>query len=310
MNSFKEKKIGVLLGGLSREREVSLRSGQAVLEALLKLGYQAIGIDVGRDIAGKLSSEKIEIAFLALHGRYGEDGSIQGLLEILGIPYTGSSVLSSALALDKYLSKEILRNQEVDMAHDCFWNAHEEGIDNFLNSFSLNFPVIVKPSREGSTLGIQKAENLESLRKALLEAAQFDSRVLIESFIKGREVTVTVLNGKALAIVEVVPKSGFYDFSSKYTAGATEYFCPADLPPNLTQKLQKCAEKIYQRFGCEGVARADFIIAADQTCYFLEINSLPGMTATSLAPKAAAATGMSFEALVEAILFTARLKIQ
>lgn len=305
----KEKKIGVLMGGLSREREVSLRSGQAILAALLKLGYRAVGIDVDRDIASKLRSEGIEIAFLALHGRYGEDGSIQGLLEILGIPYTGSSVLSSALGLDKHLTKELLRGQGVSLADDLFFNAQRDTVEDFLKDYNLGFPVIVKPSREGSTLGIQKASNVEDLKNAILEASRFDSRVLVERMIAGREVTVTVLNGDPLAIVEVAPKSGFYDFASKYTAGATEYFCPAELPEPWTLRLKETAQSIYQRLGCEGVARADFIVASDGTCYFLEINTLPGMTATSLAPKAAAAAGISFETLVESILKSARLKI-
>lgn len=309
MSPFKDKIIGVLLGGLSKEREISLKSGEAILDALLLKGYDAVPLDVGRDITTELKTKGVEIAFLALHGRYGEDGSIQGLLEILGIPYTGASVLASALAMDKYLTKEVVRSLDIPCPADCFFDALHDDLSKFLQDFSLDFPVMVKPSREGSTIGIVKAENREELESAVRAAGKIDSRVLIEQFISGREVTVAVLNQEALSVVEVVPKSGFYDFAAKYTPGATEYFCPADLPTELTQLLQQYGQKIYQTLGCEGVARSDFMISSDGTPYFLEINTLPGMTSTSLVPKAARASGISFEDLVEKTLQSARLKI-
>lgn len=275
MSLFKDKIIGVLLGGLSKERAISLKSGQAILDALLLKGYDAVPLDVGRDITTELKAKGVEIAFLALHGRYGEDGSIQGLLEILGIPYTGASVLASALAMDKYLTKEIARSLGIPCPKDIFFDALHDDLQKFLKEFSLGFPTIVKPSREGSTIGIVKAKNLDELESAVRAAAKIDSRVLIEQFIAGREVTVAVLKQEALSIVEVVPKSGFYDFAAKYTPGATEYFCPADLPTELTQLLQQYGQKIYQTLGCEGVARSDFMISADGTPYFLEINTQP-----------------------------------
>ncbi|MDL1870690.1 D-alanine--D-alanine ligase [Deltaproteobacteria bacterium PRO3] len=310
MNPFKDKIVGVLMGGLSKEREVSLRSGGAVLDALLLRGYDAVPIDVGADIAEQLKKKEIEVAFLALHGRYGEDGCIQGLLEIAGIPYTGSSVLASALAMDKHLTKDIARQEGLPTPDSLFFDAFHEDLDAFLAKFCLSFPLIVKPSREGSTIGIAKVENARELKSAIHEAAQLDSRVLVEKFVQGREVTVPVLNQEPLPVLEVVPKSGFYDYASKYTAGATTYICPAEIGEAATKLVQDYAKRIYRRIGCEGVARADFIIGEDQVPYFLEINTLPGMTATSLVPKSAAATGMSFEDLVEKILATARVKIQ
>lgn len=310
MNPFRDKIVGVLMGGLSKEREISLKSGNAVLDALLLKGYDAVPIDVGREVNGTLKSKGVEVAFLALHGRYGEDGCIQGVLETLAIPYTGSSVMASALAMDKYLTKDIARAEGLPVGNDRFLDAHWQNFDEFLQSCDLPFPLIVKPSREGSTIGISKVSDAAQLQKALREAVLLDSRVLVEEFISGREVTVAVLNGEPLPIVEVVPKSGFYDFDSKYTAGATQYFCPADLPAEITQKLQTYARRLYRRIGCEGVARADFIISSQQIPYFLEINTLPGMTSTSLVPKSAAAAGIPFADLVEKILLSARLKIQ
>lgn len=310
MNPFKDKIVGVLMGGLSKEREVSLRSGGAVLDALLLRGYDAVPIDVGADVSEQLKKKEIEVAFLALHGRYGEDGCIQGLLEIAGIPYTGSSVLASALAMDKHLTKDIARQEGLPTPDSLFFDAFHEDLDAFLSKFCLSFPLIVKPSREGSTIGIAKVENARELKSAVHEAAQLDSRVLVEKFVQGREVTVPVLNQEPLPVLEVVPKSGFYDYASKYTAGATTYICPAEIGEAATKLVQDYAKRIYRRIGCEGVARADFIIGEDQVPYFLEINTLPGMTATSLVPKSAAATGMSFENLVEKILATARVKIQ
>jgi D-alanine-D-alanine ligase len=310
MNLFKDKIIGVLLGGLSKEREISIKSGQAILEALLLKGYDALPVDVGSNIAGDLKKKGVEVAFLALHGRYGEDGCMQGLLEILQIPYTGSGVMASAVAMDKFLTKEILRGEGIHLARHFFYDHVRGNIDEVLQANHLPYPVMVKPSREGSTIGIVKVGNPQELKAALLQAAQLDSRVLVEEFIPGREITVSVLNGEALPVVEIVPKSGFYDFHSKYTVGASQYFCPADLPPNVTQTLQEQSQRICARLGCEGAARVDFILAKDERPFFLEVNTLPGMTNTSLVPKAAKAAGISFEDLVEKILLSARLKVQ
>lgn len=310
MNPFKDKTVAVLLGGLSKEREVSLKSGAAVLDALILKGYDAVPIDVGSDIVQQLKEKAVEVAFLALHGRYGEDGCIQGLLEILNIPYTGSSVMTSALAMDKYLTKDVARQEGLATPDSLFYDAFTENLESFLQKFKLPFPVVVKPSREGSTIGIAKVASLAELKAAIQAAAQIDSRVLIEGFVQGREVTVPVLNQEALPVLEVAPKNGFYDYQSKYTPGATIYTCPAQIPEEWTRRVQEDAKRIYRRLGCEGVARADFIFDSEGTPYFLEINTLPGMTGTSLVPKSAAVAGMSFGELVEKILDGARLKIQ
>jgi D-alanine-D-alanine ligase len=310
MNRFKDKIIGVLLGGLSKEREISLKSGQAILEALLLKGYDAVPVDVGSNIAQELKKKAVEVAFLALHGRYGEDGCIQGLLEIQKIPYTGSSVMTSALAMDKFLTKEILRGEGTHLPRHFFYDHIRGNLDQVLRANHLPYPVMVKPSREGSTIGIVKVSDPKELQAALLQAAQLDSRVLVEEFIPGRELTVSVLNGEPLPIVEIVPKSGFYDYQAKYTVGASQYFCPADLPNNVTKSLQEQSQQICARLGCEGAARVDFILSKDETPFFLEVNTLPGMTNTSLVPKAAKAAGISFEDLVEKILLSARLKVQ
>lgn len=310
MSRFSEMIIGVLMGGLSKEREISLKSGQAILDALLLKGYDGVAIDVDRNIDAQLQEKGIEVAFLALHGRYGEDGSIQGLLEIRAIPYTGSSVLASALALDKYLTKEVVRGQGIRVPEHHFFSSLQDDIHAFLEKNSWEFPLIVKPNREGSTIGIRKVEDLGELKAAILAAAQLDSRVLVESFIPGREMTVGVLGQEALPVLEVVPKKGFYDYEAKYTPGATEYFCPADISPELTERLQADSLKICEQLGCEGIARTDFILSDEGIPYFLEVNTLPGMTGTSLVPKAAKVAGISFEDLVEKILVSARLKIE
>ncbi len=309
-HQFKDKIIGVLMGGLSKEREISLKSGNAIFEALLLKGYDVVPIDVGRDVFRILQEKAVDVAFLALHGRYGEDGSIQGVLEILGIPYTGSSLLASALAMDKYLCKDIARAEGIPTPEGFFFDAFQENLDNFLRSIPPHYPFIVKPSREGSTIGIRKVSNSHELQEAILQAARIDSRVLVEQFIPGREFTVGILNGEALPVLEVIPKSGFYDYNSKYTVGATQYICPAEISDEVAKQLQIYTVRLFRRMGCEGVARADFILASDKTPYFLEINTLPGMTNTSLVPKAAAVAGVSFPDLVEKILWSARLKIQ
>lgn len=309
MSLFKDKIVGVLMGGLSKEREVSLKSGNAVLDALLTRGYDAVPIDVGPDLTNQIKSKGIEVAFMALHGRYGEDGCTQGLLEILGIPYTGSSVLASALAMDKFLTKEIVRRLDIRVPRDFFVDGRKDGLVS-LKEMGLELPVVVKPSREGSTIGITVVRDPDQLVPAIEAAGRLDSRVLIEEFVPGRELTVAVLNQEALPIVEVVPKSGFYDFAAKYQSGDTQYFCPADLPEALTKQLQADSVHLCERIGCEGVARADYIVNERGEAFFLEVNTLPGMTGTSLVPKAAKAAGISFPELVEKILSGARVKIQ
>lgn len=299
---YKNKKIGVLMGGLSAEREISLRSGNACLKALVSRGYNAAAIDAGRDLPFRLRDEGIEVAFIALHGRHGEDGTVQGLLEIMGIPYTGSGVLASAIAINKAVTKDVLISKGIRTPGFVTLNGTEDAV-----SLKMTFPVVVKPAKEGSTIGINIVKDRDGLAPALAEAFRFDSLVVIEEFVKGIEVTVSVLDGKPLAIVEVRPKSGFYDFHSKYTAGMTEYICPAEISGESRDVCKQMAVSVYEAIGCSGAARVDMIIdeAGPQV---IEINTIPGMTETSLLPKAAACEGISFEDLVEKILDGASLK--
>ncbi len=299
---YKDKKIGVLMGGLSAEREISLRSGNACLKALTSRGYNAVAIDAQRDLPFRLRDEGIEVAFVALHGRYGEDGTVQGLLEVLGIPYTGSGVLASAIAINKAVTKEILRSKGVRTPGFIAVNRIED-----VRDLKMSNPVVVKPAKEGSTIGISIVRDRENLISAVEEAFRYDTLVLIEDFVKGREVTVSLLDGRPMAIVEVRPKSGFYDFKSKYTAGMTEYMCPADISNEISKVCREMAVDVYDAVGCSGAARVDIIIDEGGP-QAIEINTIPGMTETSLLPKAAACEGMSFDELVERMLDGASLK--
>lgn len=304
--NLKEKKIGVLMGGFSKEREISLRSGAAVSKALRAHGYQATEIDVGRDVAERLGGGKIDAAFIALHGRHGEDGTIQGLLEILGIPYTGSGLLPSAICIDKDLTKRLVLALEIRTPP---WKMVLKKDAGTIREPPLRLPVIVKPNQEGSTIGLSIVKREMDLRSALEQAFVHDEKVLVEEFISGTEVTVGILEGKALPVLEIVPKSGFYDYEAKYTKGMTEYIVPARIPEKGQKKLAEASERIFAFLNLSGFARMDFIVDPRGDDYFLEVNTIPGMTETSLIPKAAAAVGISFEELCERILEGASLKV-
>jgi D-alanine-D-alanine ligase len=303
-DELKTRKIAVLMGGLSAEREISLRTGGAVLASLQEAGYTAVGIDAGRDLAARLEAAKAEVAFIALHGRFGEDGTVQGLLEILGIPYTGSGVMASAVAMDKVTTKKILLYHELPTpAFDVFQRGTDK--EEFLSRHQ-HFPLVVKPSREGSTIGVSIVRGAKELRAGLEAALAHDDLVLVEDFIKGLEVTVGVLSGEALPVIQVVPKGGFYDFQAKYTAGQTEYLVPAPLEGALYERLQQVAVAAFRALGCAGAARVDFMVR-EREFYCLEVNTIPGMTETSLLPKAAGQIGISFGELVQRILEGAAL---
>lgn len=292
------------MGGLSKEREISLRSGQAVVTALRARGYSVTPIDVGRDLPGQLKKEGIEVAFIALHGRYGEDGTVQGLLEIMGIPYTGSGPLASGIGLDKNLTKILLAAEGI---RTPAWKVIKKEDVGAVRAAPLPLPLIVKPNQEGSTIGITIVREAAALRPALEEAAVYDDLILVEEYIEGTEVTVGLIDGKALPVLEIVPKSGFYDFTAKYTKGMTEYIVPARIPDTISRRLSEVSEKIFSILHLSGVARIDYIVAAD--IFFLEVNTIPGLTETSLVPKAAAAAGVAFEDLCERMLQGASLKI-
>jgi len=298
------KTIGVLLGGLSAEREISLKTGNAALQALQQLGYSAVGIDVNRNLPQQLSGAGIEVAFIALHGRFGEDGRVQGLLEMLQIPYTGSGVLASSIAIDKVVTKQLLVYHDLPTPKFDFMRPGDLTSDLLRRNNRL--PLVVKPSREGSTIGITIARDTEALRSGIEMAAILDGTVLVEDFIDGDELTVSVLNGEALPVIKVVPKSGFYDYQAKYNSGDTEYLLPAPIDQNIYRKVQQAAVKACNVLGCRGAARVDFMLSEDKF-YCIEVNTIPGMTETSLLPKAAQAAGVDFPQLVETILLDADL---
>jgi len=304
---FETKKIGVLLGGISAEREISLKTGSSILEALLRKGYNAVAIDVDIDIANTLKQSGVSTAFIALHGRLGEDGAIQGLLEIAKIPYTGSGLLSSAISMNKNVSKQILNYHGLPTPSFQSFKSTEEEISSIKNQINISLPFVVKPSEEGSTIGISIVKKEDEINSALSAAFKCSSEIIIEKFIKGRELTAAVIDGKPLPLIEIVPKSGFYDYQSKYTNGATEYIVAPAMDKNLETKIQELAVKAYHALHCCGVARVDFILDEEKNPSILEINTIPGMTENSLLPKAAKKAGISFDNLVEKILFGATL---
>jgi D-alanine-D-alanine ligase len=303
---MKDKRIGVLLGGLGSEREISLKTGEAVATALVSRGYDVQRVYVDRDLDRVLRQQPIDVAFIALHGPYGEDGCVQGMLELMGIPYTGSGVLASALAMDKLKSKELFRLYNVPTPPYYVVDGERLGeLEDVHGSFG--FPVFVKPRRAGSSVGAGKANDMAELRARCDDAAQFDRSVLVERFVGGREVTVALLDGRALGALEIAPKGSFYDYRSKYQAGQSEYHFPARLSPTRYKGVLNIAERAAACLGVTGAARVDLLVTEGENEYVLEVNTLPGMTPTSLLPKIAAGAGYSFEDLCEAILERATL---
>ena len=303
---MKDKKIAVVLGGPSAEREVSLRTGAAIHKALVARGYNAIAIDLDPvNFAQQLKDNNIDVVFNAVHGLYGEDGCIQGQLEMMGIKYTGSGVMASSVAMDKILSKRIFSASGIQTPDFIIVGKKEYKlcIEEILARFSL--PVVIKPPAQGSSVGVEIVKNSTDLEKSLAAAFTYSDELLVEEFIQGRELTAAVLSAdgeiQALPIIEIAPYSGVYDYTSKYTVGATQYLVPAPIDTELTLKVKEMAKNAFCVLGCKGVARADIMLSGDQA-YILEINTIPGMTETSLVPKAAAAVGMSFEDLCEKIL--------
>ncbi len=303
---MKKKRIGVLMGGLSAEREVSLASGAAVLKALLEQGYDAVAIDMGRDLAQVLVKEGVEIAFICLHGRYGEDGAVQGLLEVMGIPYTGAGVLASALAMNKIYAKRMFQASGLTVAPYQVLR-RGDSFDPAVAGFYL--PVVVKPSQEGSSVGVTIVRRPEDIDKALETAFAYDAEALVERFIKGREIQVGILDERALGAIEIVPKKEFYDYEAKYTDGMAEHIYPAPLPACLYRKVLEEGERAHAALGCCGYSRVDFLVTEEGECFILEVNTLPGMTALSLLPEIARGAGIGFGELVERIVASAALKI-
>lgn len=302
-------RIGVLYGGLGPERSVSIQSGEAIYDALAARGHDVIKVFVDRDLDRVLRQNPIDVAFIALHGAYGEDGCVQGLLELMGIPYTGSGVLASALAMDKLKAKELFRLYNVPTPP--YYSVAESELSRLEDIHgSFGFPVFVKPRSGGSSVGAGRASSLMELTQRCEEAFSVDRHALVERFVEGREVTVGVINGKALGAIEIAPTGGFYDYQSKYQQGGSEYHYPARVTPTRYKGLMNLAERAVQCVGAIGAARVDLLVTPGENEYVLEVNTLPGMTPTSLLPKIAKENGMSFGALCEQILEAAALGVK
>ncbi len=313
-----KKRIGVLMGGFSAERDISMRSGLAIYQNLQEMGYDAVVIDVGKDIANVIKKEKVKVAFLALHGGIGENGSIQGMLDTVGLPYTGSGVLASALAMDKAASKKIFTYhglpvapfivvRKVKGAKKGKVKSEKAELSNVFDypefpipSFAL--PWVVKPVSEGSSIGVTIVKEESELVSCLEKTFSLDSKVMIEKFIKGKELHIGVIGDRVLGGVEVRPSLEFYNYEAKYTSGMTDYIIPPEVDETVYEKASELALQAHLALGCSGVSRVDFMIDDNNSLYILEVNTLPGMTTTSLIPKIAKAAGMSFKDIIEEII--------
>jgi D-alanine-D-alanine ligase len=331
-------KIAVFLGGTSSERNVSFASGSAIAKALQELGHDVIALDTahgknqpsletsqigqappepgiletfstensGRNIFELIEfvhSQKIELVFNALHGGVGENGVMQALLDLNKIKYTGSGVLASALAMNKVMSKRIFESESIPTPHYLFYEKNSDFRSAELRINEKEYPIIVKPNAEGSTVGLTLVKEEDALETAWNKASQYGD-ILIESYIAGREMTVSVLGDEALPVIEIIPESGLYDYEHKYTKGKTRYVCPAEVPTEISAETQRLALMAFKVLGCKGYGRIDFRLSQDNQLYCLEANTLPGMTATSLVPKAAKAAGIEFVQLIDRIVRT------
>ncbi|HDZ56610.1 MAG TPA: D-alanine--D-alanine ligase [Pseudomonas xinjiangensis] len=296
-------KVAVLFGGRSAERPVSLKSGKAVLDALQAAGVNAYGIDAGADLAQQLIADRPDRVFIALHGRGGEDGSLQGLLENLQIPYTGSGVMASALGMDKLRTKFIWQSLDLSTPAYAVLRAKSDcqGIVERLGT-----PLIVKPIHEGSSIGMAKVNSLQELEKAWEDAQEYDDETLVEQWISGAEFTVAILDGRALPAIRLSTPHTFYDYNAKYLANDTQYLCPCGLPSDKEAELAELSLKAFNAVGCRGWGRVDVMQDKEGRFYLLEVNTVPGMTDHSLVPMAAKAAGLTFTDLVLAILAGAR----
>jgi D-alanine-D-alanine ligase len=305
-------RVAVLAGGESLERQVSLRSGARVREALERLGHDAIAIDVGPDLVQRLTETRPDVAFVALHGRDGEDGTVQEILELVGIPYTASSPSACMRCMDKVLGKHALR--DAGLPTPDFYAFSQTAFESLGAAHALpaieerlDFPVVVKPAAQGSALGVRFAPSAREVPAAIVAAFSYDTKVLLERHVAGRELAVSVLDGpdgpEALPVVEAIPRNGDrYDFEARYEIGRTEFICPAALAPELTAQAQELALAAYRVLGCYGFARVDLMLEPGGALTVLEANAIPGLTETSLLPQAAEAAGISFTAFVERVL--------
>lgn len=290
-------KIAVLMGGTSSESEVSLRTGQAMVKACEQNGHKTVPLVLEKDIVRIIKNlQSVDLVLIALHGGIGENGRLQGLFESLNIKYTGSNALSSAICMDKHISKLLVEDAGIATPT---WQKYLKGGDF---SFTHHYPCVVKPNSEGSTVGLTIVKNEDDLEPAINLAFEYDDEILIEKYISGKEITCAILDNKVLPLIEIKPSHELYDYECKYTKGLTQYICPAVLDQSLSDKIQKTSLEIFQLLKCRHYARLDFRLDHEGNHWFLESNTLPGMTDTSLVPKAAAAAGISFNQLIDTIV--------
>ena len=289
------------MGGPGEEREISLQSGKAIQLALEAIGYNVLSITMENKLGDIISDlHSVDLVFLGLHGSIGENGTIQGFLESLGVKYTGSDPLSSAICMDKNISKIIARDRKVNTPN---WEIVTRG--QTLNEDNSEFPLVIKPNDQGSTVGLTIVHDESELGPALNLAYNYSSSVMVEKFIEGRELTVTLIGGKALPVCEIIPSHELYDYECKYTPGMSKYVCPADIDLDITKRVQEITERLFEVLKCRHYSRADFRLDHENNLWFLEMNTLPGMTDTSLAPMAAKAAGFSFNELIDRIVLQA-----
>ena len=298
IESLKKYKIGVLFGGSSSEREISLKSGKAVFKALTDVGLKVSFLDVvEKNFSNQIDKEKIDIAFIALHGRFGEDGSAQSILEEKNILYTGSSPVSSRIAMDKISSKEYFRREGLNVPKDFIMDKGMSVHPDVFEKSIMGFPCVFKPRYEGSSIGLSIVSSIDKVEEAVSKSFRFGDKTIIEEFIQGREMTVGILNDEALPVVEIVTKEGVYDFEAKYASKETEYISPAKIDQELNLRLQAVAVKAHKALGCRGFSRVDLRVTDDGEGYVLEVNTIPGLTERSLLPMAALAAGIGFSDL-------------
>jgi len=289
------------MGGPGEEREISLQSGKAIQLALEAIGYNVLSITMENKLGDIISDlHSVDLVFLGLHGSIGENGTIQGFLESLGVKYTGSDPLSSAICMDKNISKIIARDSKVNTPN---WEIVTS--DQTLDGDNSEFPLVIKPNDQGSTVGLTVVHDEPELGPALNLAFNYSSSVMVEQFIEGRELTVTLIGGKALPVCEIIPSHELYDYECKYTSGMSKYVCPAEIDLDLTERIQEITERLFNVLKCRHYSRADFRLDHENNLWFLEMNTLPGMTDTSLAPMAAKAAGFSFNDLIDRIILQA-----
>lgn len=305
---MKDKHIIVLMGGPSAEAEVSRRTGAAIAEALITKGYHVSTLELNpRTVLQDIENLKGDVVFNAIHGRYGEDGALQGLLEMAEIPYTGSGIMAHSVGMNKKVSKDVFKGAQIPTAESVSYNGNLQSKEDIIKDIEAKFslPVVLKPATQGSSIGVTIVKEQGQLAKAVTDALTYDPILVVEQYLNGREFTVSVLDGKALAIIEIRPHSGEYDYTSKYTAGATDYLVPAPISDTMTKEMQAIGELVYREVQASGAIRVDVMTDDKDNMYVLEYNTIPGMTATSLVPKAAREVGIDFPELCEKILLTA-----